>query len=280
MNQFARSWALTKASFEVLKKDKELMIFPIISSVALMVVSASFFIPMALGNLFDSVALKGFPVAGYVVLFGFYVVQYLVMNFANTALVGAAGIRLRGGDPTVGDGFRIAMSHFWPILGYSLIAGTVGMLLKMFSEKSKGWGRFIISLLGAGWNVLTFLVVPVLANEDVGPIEAIKRSWDLLKRSWGEQIIGNTGIGLVFGLGIFALIVVMVGGGAGLSILLESWIPAVFFGVGLIVLLTFAGFLQSTLKGIYSAAVYAYAVNGQVVFFEEDQITSAFLPRR
>ena len=31
-------------------------------------------------------------------------------------------------------------------------------------------------------------------------MEAIKRSANLLKKTWGEQIVGNFGVGIVFGL--------------------------------------------------------------------------------
>ena len=120
-------------------------------------------------------------------------------------------IRLRGGDPTVSDGIKIATKNFVSILGYALIAATVGMILRWLSERSKGLGRFVISLIGMAWNVGTYLVVPVLAVEGVGPIEAIKRSVSYLKKTWGEQIIGNVGIGAVVGLA--TLIVILVGAG-------------------------------------------------------------------
>ncbi len=80
-------------------------------------------------------------VMGFVVAFLFYLVQYVVIFYANTALVGAAMIRLNGGDPTVRDGFRIANSRFGAIIGYALIAATVGMILKALIPK-KGNGSF------------------------------------------------------------------------------------------------------------------------------------------
>ncbi|MCJ7694720.1 MAG: DUF6159 family protein, partial [Anaerolineaceae bacterium] len=190
MNRIKRSWALAKASLEVLKKDKELMIFPIISGIAMMVVIAAFAIPTLVGNLIDGIFDTGIPFLAYIVLFLFYLVQYMVVYFFSTALVGAAIIRLRGGDPTVKDGFRIAFSCIAPIAGWALVSATVGLVLNMISSKGnkKGSGirTFISSLFGAAWNIVTFLVVPVLAVEGLGPIKALKRSWELLKKSWGE----------------------------------------------------------------------------------------------
>lgn len=279
MNRIKRSWKLAKASLEVLKQDKELLIFPITSSVVMLFVTLTFLIPTLVGNVFDRILNTGFPVFGYVVLFLFYLVQYFVVYFNSTALVGAAMIRLRGGNPTVRDGFQIALSRVLPIAGWALVSATVGLLLNMLSrnseKKGSGVGSIISSLLGAAWNVVTFLVVPVIAVEGVGPIKAIKRSWNLLKRSWGEQIAGTLSIGLVFGLiGILGGLLVT-GIGIGLSFLFESILPGILFA-GLLVLFVLAlSLLSSTLSGIFTASVYAYAAEDQVGLIDEGLIQEA-----
>src|SRR6185437_7963968 len=86
------------------------------------------------------------------------------------------------------------------IFGYALIAATVGLLLRMIQERLGLIGRLVVGFIGLAWTVATFLVVPVLASKDVGPVDAVKESVELLKRSWGENLIGNGGIGIVFGL--------------------------------------------------------------------------------
>ena len=283
MNRIKRSWALAKASFDVLMKDKELMIFPIISAIAMVIVSAVFFVPSLLTNFLDTVFDTGIPVFGYVVLFVFYIVQYTVVYFFSTALVGAALIRLRGGDPTVKDGLDIAKKRIPQILGWAALSATVGLILNMVSDSSekngKGIGQIVSSILGAAWNVVTFLVVPILAAEGLGPIEALKRSWELLKRSWGEQISGTFSIGIVFGLIGFIGSVILIGAGVGISIWLDTWIPAVLFGILFISFIMLVSLLSSTLNGIFTAAVYAYAAEGQVGLFEESLIRGAIRHR-
>jgi hypothetical protein len=276
MNRIKRSWKLAQASLEVLKQDKELLVFPIISSIVMIFVTLTFLIPTLLGNVFDTILNTGFPVFGYVVLFLFYMVQYFVVYFNSTALVGAAMIRLRGGDPTVKDGFQIALSRVLPIAGWALVSATIGLLLNMLSRNSKkkggGIGSLISSLLGAAWNVVTFLVVPVIAVEGIGPIKAIQRSWNLLKRSWGEQIAGTLSIGLVFGLiGILGGLL-LAGIGVGFSILLESILPGILFGALLILFVLGLSLLSSTLSGIFTASVYAYAAENQVGLIDESLI--------
>ena len=279
MDRIKRSWALAKASYDVLLHDKELLIFPIISAVAVFIITLSFALPTLMGNLLDTMLDTGIPIFAYVVLFIFYFIQYTVVYFFSTALVGAAMIRLRGGDPTVKDGFNIAFSRLGPILGWSLLSSTVGLLLNILSSSSKkkgrGIGTIISSIIGAAWNVVTFLVVPIIAVEGLGPIKAVQRSWALLKRSWGEQIAGTLSIGAVFAIIGIVLGLLVVGLGVGLSMLLDSFVPAILFGILLVVLILLLSLFSTTLTGIFSAAVYAYAEDGQVGLFDENMIQGA-----
>ena len=274
--KISNSWELVKTSASVLSKDKELIIFPVISGIALFLVSLTFLLPMFLSDILKSFS-ENFDILGIIILFLFYIVQYTVMFFFNTALVGASMIRLNGGDPTVRDGFRIAFSRMGPILGYALVAATVGVILKTVSERSKGLGRALISLIGLAWNIATFLVVPILAVENVGPFEAIKRSVVLLKKTWGEQIVGNLGLGAFFGLITFLTILIFVGAGVGLSIWLKTALPGILIGIALVLVLVGIGLVQSTLNGIYTAAVYQYATGSQLTSdFKPELVQEAF----
>jgi hypothetical protein len=208
--------------------------------------------------------------------FLFYIVQYTVIIFANSALVGAAMIRLRGGNPTVGDGFRVAMKHIGAILGYALISATVGMILRWLSERGKTMGQIVSSIVGLAWNLATYLVVPVLVVEGIGPVEAVKRSANLLKKTWGEQIVGNFSISLVFVL-LAVLLTIL---GIPVFILVASTHSPVLIALtALLFVLTFVfmGLIGSTLNGIYVAAVYRYAAEGEASgFFSEEIVQEAF----
>jgi hypothetical protein len=278
--RLSNSWELVKASFAVLKADKELVVFPIVSMIGSIIVMITFAIPLALAGFFDSMTNK-FGIAHYIVLFFFYLVMYFVVIFSNSALVGAAMIRLRGGDPTLKDGFTIAMDHLQPILGYALISATVGVILRAIAERNKIIGQIVSSILGAVWGIVTYLVVPVLVTEDVGPVDAIKRSGSLLKKTWGEQIIGNFSIGAVFGLLILGAIIGL-GIPLGLLIAATGSVIVAILGVVLIVLVVVGlSLLSSALGGIYTAALYRYAVEGQVsAQFSPELIQGAFKAKR
>lgn len=281
MSRLSNSWRLVKASWAVLRSDKELIIFPIVSGIATLIVFALFAVPLWVSGFFDRLEedASGQKVAGFIVLFAMYVVLYTIVNYCNAALIGAAMKRLQGGDPTASDGFKIANQHLGPIVGYALIGATVGVALQALKDRAGFLGDVLAWVGQAAWNIATYLVIPVLVVEDVGPIEAIKRSAGLLKRTWGEQIVGNAGIGLVFGLiglavlGIGALVVVLAAA--------TGLIPLIVFAV-VIVAAAFAAVLAvgAALKGIYTAALYRYAAQGQTdTFFPQDVVQAAFRPK-
>lgn len=274
--KFSRSWELVKASASVLRSDKELMLFPILSSLATLVVLATFAIPVFALKLFQD----GFNVFGAVVGFVFYFCQYFVIVFFNSALVGAATIRLEGGDPTFSDGIRIAKSRLPAIAGYAAIAATVGVILQALKDRDN---NIIIRLIGSGlgvaWTLATFLVVPVLVNREIGPIDALKESVALLKRTWGENAIGNVGIGAVFGLITFGVLLI----GIVLTVLAAqaSMTMAIVVGALFVIAVLVLGVVQSALGGIYSAALYRYAVSHEAPQgLQMTTLESAFAPKR
>jgi hypothetical protein len=273
--KFSRSWELVKASAAVLRSDKELMLFPILSGAATLLVLATFALPMFALRIFAD----GFGVGGAVFGFLFYFCQYTVIIFFNCALVGAAMIRLDGGDPSLRDGFDAARSRLPSILGYAAIAATVGVFLQALKNKDNNFlVRLLGSGLGAAWTLATFLVVPVLVSRNIGPIDALKESVALLKRTWGENAIGNVGIGAAFGLITFLFLLV----GAGLTFAAyQVALPlAIMVGVLFLLGVLLLGIYQAALSGVYSAALYRYAVSHEApAAFRGAMLEEAFRSR-
>lgn len=288
---FSRSWQLFKASLAVLRQDKELIIFPLISTAGLIVVSILFLIPLGLTGILGTVSAGGEPttvqyILGAIITFLFYWVTYTIIIYAQTALVGAAMIRLNGGDPTVKDGFKIANERLGKIIGYASIAATVGMLLNMLKNAARESDNIVVSIVGqlfAGaltmaWNLITFLVVPVLVVENVGPIEAIKRSGAYLKKTWGENLIGTGGMGFISFLFMMAGFLVV----GLLTMLLSSLLGNVGIIIGITLMFAVLGGIGlffSALGGIFQAALYKYATEGTTgEMFEAELIQGAFVP--
>jgi hypothetical protein len=268
---------LMKASLGVLKLDKELLVFPVMSGIACVLVLASFVAPLALTGGWQVFEQGGAGYVGMTVMFLFYVVQYTVIFFFNSALVGAALIRLDGGDPTVSDGLAIASKRMGSILGYAVISATVGMILRMISERGGIFAKIAAGLAGMAWTLATYLAVPVLVTKDVGPIDAVKESAAIFKRTWGEQVVGNFGLSWAM---FFAFL-----GWTGVSVALvwassmigtAALVPAVLASVSGYVIL---GLVGSALNGIYTAALYRYAMTGDTGYFDAQILGNAFRPK-
>jgi hypothetical protein len=282
--KFARSWALMKASAAVLRSDKSLLIFPLLSGICVLLVAASFLIPVGVMMIGGDHAAQDLQqrmsVGGYLLMFAFYLAQYFVIIFFQTALTGVALMHLRGEPTSVSAGFALARTKLPQILGYALIAATVGLLLRMIQERLGLIGRLVIGFIGLAWTVAAFLVVPVLASKDVGPVDAVRESVELLKRSWGENLVGNGGIGIVFGL-ILALAIVV---GAALVVgaaMTHSIVAIVLAALLVVIGIVLLGLIQSSLQGIYAAALYRFAEAGEAsVGFDQALLQQAFAPNK
>ena len=198
--RIATGWEFGMQSFGVLRHDKELVLFPLMSGAACLLVMASFAIPLWSTPWFrqrceDQEAPQN-PIV-YVILFAFYVINYFVVVFFNAALVSCALKRLAGGNPTVGYGLKQAMSRLPQIAAWALVSGTVGFVLKTIESTFEKIGQLGRVADRRGWAIATYFVVPVLVVEKVGPWEALKRSTTLIRRTWGEALVGNMGIGLI-----------------------------------------------------------------------------------
>ena len=280
-DRFQRSWDLASECMDLLMEDKGLLVFPLMSGIAMLLIVGSFAVPLVpvFGTLSSNGVEHTLSAMSYVVLFVFYWLQFSIVIFFNTALIEVAMRRFDGEDASIGEGLARATSLLPVILAYAFIAATVGTVLRIVAERVGFIGRIVVNLVGLAWTVATALVVPVLAAEDVGPLEAIGRSVELIKKAWGEDIIGSTGIGVVFGLVMFVLCIV-----GGFLVFAAFASHNVALGILLLVVLVLTvsllGLAQATLQGIYSAALYRYA-NGDPASggIDKTLLASAFQPK-
>lgn len=247
----SRGWAMTKTSFHVLKLDKEILALPLMAAV-LMVIAVVGLGYGALGVLGGAGALQ------YVALFGIYVVVYFIAIFFNAAVIEMATIRFNGGDPVLKDGLKKSWSKAGRILQWAIVAATVGLIFRILRDQAKDnfLAQILIGLVEGAWNIVTFFAVPMAVYRDVGPIQAIKGSTSLVKRTFGESVAGIVSTGLIF----FVL------GLAGLIPLAIAFflVPALFVPMLVLAVLYWIilGAVNSAIDGILVAALYKYANEG------------------
>lgn len=271
------TWSLMRASWDVLRRTKGLIVFPILSSICCLAVIASFAIPLIATGAWQPPAKNADAprqLGYYATLFAFYFCNYAVITYFNAAIVSGAVARLTGGEAAVGGCLREATKQIHLIIGWALVSATVGMVLRVIEDRSPKVGQFVAGLLGAAWSIVSFLVVPALVVDNLGPLEALKESGRLLKKSWGEQLVGNFSFGLVFVLLMLPVLALGMFGGyaiVGMNSVALGVACIALAVVGLIVL----GLVQSTLQTIFQAAVYLHTKGVQEHGFPAELMAQA-----
>jgi hypothetical protein len=271
--RISRSWELVMASWRILMEDQKLLVFPVLSGIVTLLVVASFIIPIFLtGAGVRDVTETGLP--WYAVLFLFYVVTYAVAIFFNAALISCVHARFQGRETSLGDGISHALRHLGTILAWALVAATVGVILRVIGERSGIIGKLIIGLVGGVWSLLTIFVVPILVIEDRGVTDAIRGSFALFRKTWGESVVGVVSIGLIFAaIAMVAILpltaMALFGGLAGFALALTLFI----------ILVVVLGIISSAMNGIFIVALYHYAKTGIAPpAFGKGVIEQAFVP--
>ena len=251
----SNSWELFKTTFSVIRKDKEIILLPILSGIIMIAIGATYigaiFFTGFLGFGFTPLIIVGF--------FVMYLLFYFIGFFFNAAVIGCATIRLKGGDPTLKDGLRIASENAGAIFLWAIVAATVGLILRAIEERVGFIGKIIISLIGFAWTMATFFVIPVIIYEKKSTFKSIKRSAYVFKDTWGETFIAHFGLGLIFFLlGLLGILFIILGAVlAGLIGLIIGLIIAIMYWV-------IIAAIGSAAQGVLTAALYRFATTGKI----------------
>jgi hypothetical protein len=266
--RFSNGWTIAKNSFKVLKENKQLIVFPILSGISIILIIASLFTAVLgfSGWNVDNIKDVG-TVESYVFLFVFYIINYFVIVFFNMALFHCTSLYFKGEEVTIRKGVDFSLSRIGSIFAWAVFAGTIGAVLKIIQENVGSLGKIITGIIGIVWSIATFFVVPVIAYENLGPIGALKKSTNLMKEKWGERI----GAGFSFFLIEFVAILAI----ATIGFLLAS--INIILGVamavtGLLLLLT----VISAVKTIFISAVYHNIQGDPVELYNQQFIDNLF----
>jgi hypothetical protein len=301
MGRFTRSWLLFKTSLSVVSNNRELLLFPIVTALLMIVIFLFFLAPVALmptgysltqvehwqtiGNRIGVEAAAGdseknftfsTPALAYLVFL--YLASMFLGTFFNVAFYNEILAALSGQPVSVGRGLRFAMTRLKAILMWSLLAGIVGLVIKALEERFGLIGRIVMRLIGVAWSVASVFAVPIIVRDEdaTNPVQTLKKSADILRRTWGEALIGYVGVSfasgvIVLGSLVFLLIAVIA------SIALNSgWIIGIAAVLWFLGVLAF-GYLTSVMSQVYKGALYLYAADQIVAApYSADMFNSAW----
>ncbi len=285
-----RSWEFAKISYGILWDHKSLIVFPIVSTIAAALVTASFLFPLWTTGTLETWMAFADPDATtkptgadqavmYTVLFFFYFCSYFVIVFFNSGLTACALKVVSGEVPTLGYGFAMAGKRIWPIFQWALLSAVIGVVLKMIENANEKAGRFVAAILGSAWTALTYFVVPVLVMDGVGPILAIKLSVGTLKGTWGEALVGKFSLGFLSFLislpflliaGVIVVLAIMNGNPVNIGL-------GIALAVGIIIVV---GAFNSAADVVFKALLYNYATDRSVPeSVDTSSFDAAFAPK-
>ncbi|MGH1334505.1 MAG: DUF6159 family protein [Aureispira sp.] len=271
MSRARNGWQLAKTSLHIIKENKALIVFPLLSGFSLVLILATFFggsflfLDNILGGL-ESSSERSQQIIGIVFIFFYYLINYFIVVYFNAGLVHCTRRILDGNETSVGEGIRYANDNIGRIFTWAVVSATVGTLLQLLSRTGKV-GEFVANFIGFGWSVLTFFVVPVLLYEDHSVVDSVKRSGRILKEKWGSSLVGNASLGLFqlvafLVLGIVAYLLINVIGVWGI-------LPVAF--VGLLIVVVF-----SAANTIFMTAVYNRVTDHEIRYFDSNILDAAF----
>jgi hypothetical protein len=278
-DRLAFGWRLGTTSLGVVARDKTLMLFPVLSGIAGLLLVAVFVMGIGpeqlaalgkqLGDQQGRVQDEIPPLYVFLAFSLYFGLSFIAVYF-NVALVGAAQQSIAGKDTVLGDGLRVANQHLGKIFVWAVLSGTVGLLLSWL-ESNKKIGGIVRSIVGAAWTVITYFVVPVMIFENQSPTGAVGRSVALMKQTWGENAGAQFGIGVVSFVLLLGLGVVCVGGAMLVPQLAIVLVPLLVLSVPVIVLVSMAA------KAVLTVGLYEFATNtGSKGAFDPEQLKAAF----
>lgn len=267
IGKWKASRMIVRESWEVLKQDKEIMLFPVFSSIvtmfAVVLMSVVYYFVVLNGNFgalnTSSDASLNTPL-NYLTMFVYYLVVFFIVSFFEVCVLIVVQGRFSGQDLNMKDGLDGAKKNAGKILAWAAISATVGVILQIISDKSKILGKIVSFVLGSAWNLLTYFSLPALVIANLGVKDAFKESARVIRKNWGETIIVNFGVGLFFMVIFFVLAVFCVG-----AIILAPVLPMfILVGVFFVLAVIILSIISATLSTIFKLALFNYARTGEV----------------
>src|SRR6266436_5577142 len=247
MNKLQRSWCLLKSSLSVIARNKLLLVFPITIFICTIVIMLFFLAPpvlrptgysylssdhwSAIGHsLFQKTAdgagarsQYGFTPMAMAYLVFLYFLSMFIATFCNVAFYHEILAALTGQPVSIARGLKFAGTKIRPILMWTLFAGLVGLIIKTIEQRLSWVGRIIGRIIGLAWSVAAVFVIPVIVREEgnANPLAVLKKSAGVLKRTWGEALIGYAGLSIANTLVAFGSLI-WLGGTIAISVVLHA----------------------------------------------------------
>ncbi len=279
IGRFRASKLLFTETFRFFWADREMLWVPFLALIAQFFILGVAIVAVCIpaGMFAEGAENVPLTVPEYGALFVLYVVSAFVLAFSQAVITHIVYTRIHGGDATLGDGIKVASSHMTALFVWACITSTVGILLRSIAERSQLLVKILVAVMGTMWSVLTYFVVPAIVIDKKSAFNAIGHSGNVFKRTWGETLIANISLGLVFAAFFFVLIFALI----GVAVFANVSFEFVLLGGGvLIVAIILASLLSTVLESVLRTLLYVYASEHIVPQNFNQELLESMLGRR
>jgi len=243
---FVSTVQLVRESLRILRDNRRLLVFPLLSAVALVLVTGGIAVP-TIARGWDKPSPSAsdvFAVGGGYLLLGF------VLTLCSGAMICAVDDVLRGGPVRIGASYRRAVRHWRPLLAWSLLNTTVLLAIRQL-ERIPVVGWILTELFSAGWDLAMYLALPAMMVDGLGVAESTRRSARMLRETFSRQVYGTWWI-------VLPVFLAIVGGFVAFMLGVESnsLVPAIAGGAVAALVLACALLAGATVSAIFRTMLY------------------------
>lgn len=268
----ANGWDIAVNSYKVLQQNKKLLLFPLLSGISLLLIIISLVVA-ALGlNQWDIAKIDTSNIiVDYAFVFLYYLFNYFVIVFFNTALTHCVTLYFKGEEVSVKAGIAFSVAHIGSVFSWAVFAATVGTILQVLQENLGIVGKIITGLVGIVFNVASFFIIPVMVYENLGPVDAFKRSASLIKEKWANAAGASFNFGFVQFIAVIFLAIIAY----TIGIIIHPLAGVAIAVLGILLLIA----VISAAKTIFTIAVYKDVTGDPVAQYEQHFIDNLFIQK-
>lgn len=187
---FQNSCYFLRSSLKFLKKNPDLIILPVLSIMALVILLFSLIKVLIYFQVNQSIFIMGLVLI-------YFLLAFVALIF-NAALVACAIQRLQEGKLSLFQALLLSLKKVGALFKWTMISATFSVLFSSLEHLSTALAKLLASIFGFSWTVNTHFVLPIMMDENLSPIAAFKQSIQRVGKGWRDIGSLNLLVFLVF----------------------------------------------------------------------------------
>ncbi len=273
-----KSNQLIYQSIKIVRHQKKLIIFPLISSIIILLLFSLIITPIITYEKTQIEIYKNqyhIIIWAYILILLFLFIVHQITFYFNAAFIHCVNQYFKKKPVLLMEGIKASNTHFFKLYSWNLYASTVGIMINLFQAMLQGFTFYKQIFQGLSWIIATYLVIPIIMTHKTGPIKSIKHSAKLIRNTWGYNLKTNFGsLPFLLLARFLALLPLIIG-------LINGNHKNIIIGMAItLLLIVFTTVVNSIANTVLASALYLYASKISIApDFNELLIKNAFVKK-